>query len=184
MVVLGHSNNCVMTVDDFVKFYGFCVCRHDVFANQMYAGKFPYSWHLLWVLSQGEKFVHLLEADKKYVVASACAGHDLIEDTRMTYNDVKTEIGEEVADIIYACTEVRGKNRAERHSAEFYNTLKANKIAVFVKLCDIIANVKFSILENSSMLDKYRSEYPHLKEEIYTPEFDEMFLYLEKLLAI
>jgi (p)ppGpp synthase/HD superfamily hydrolase len=111
-------------------------------------------------------------------------GHDLIEDARVTYNDIRNNRGQPMADIIYACTELRGRDRNERHGAEYFKTLNDNRLAVFVKLCDIIANVTFSMLTGSTMYDKYRKEYPHMREELYghTVEFEDMFLHLERLL--
>lgn len=92
--------------------------------------------------------------------------------------------GKEVADMVYCCTEDKGKDRSERHSEKFYTELSANKWAVFVKLCDIIANVKFSLLTNSSMYSKYKFEFIKTKKYLYREEFKKMFDYLEKLLEI
>lgn len=124
-------------------------------------------------------------------------GHDLIEDARTTYNDIKqfkhkdpkssldgTILIPELANIIYACTELRGKNRSERHGHEYIQLLRENRLGRFVKLCDIIANVNYGLLTNSSMYNKYQDEYPHLYSELYTVEFKPMWDYLEKLLTI
>jgi len=168
--------------------------QHDVVCNQKYNKTLPYSFHLDCVLKQGEKFHHLI-VDKsssalvsnftiKNTIFIGCLGHDLIKDARMTYNDVKELWGEEIAEIIYLCTEERGKNRTERHSIEWYNTLTNNKLATFVKLCDVIANVKFSLLTNSSMYNKYQKEFAahkfyYEKQKDLKPMVD----YLEKLLS-
>ena len=41
-------------------------------------------------------------------------GHDLIEDTRVSYNDVMNHLGQEASDIVFAVTNDKGKNRQER----------------------------------------------------------------------
>ena len=163
--------------------------QHDVECNQRYATSFmediPYSFHLKAVACQAKMFDYLLANDSERTLAQMGAwGHDLIEDARVTYNDIRNNWGQPLADIIYACTELRGRDRNERHGAEYFETLNANRLAVFVKLCDIIANVTFSMLTGSTMYDKYRKEYPHMREELYdhTGEFEDMFEHLERLL--
>lgn len=155
---------------------------HDVDCNQKYGDGLPYSFHLKAVVSIAKKFIHLIDDADKCDVIIACLGHDSIEDARLTYNDIKNRFGEKVADIIYLCTEDKGRNRDERKSESWYNELRNNNLAVFVKLCDIIANSTYSYLTNSSMLNKYESEY-HQKvtkylyegiDDLYEPMFNEL----------
>lgn len=100
--------------------------KHDVGANQKYAGIHPYSFHLDMVASMVERFRPLLPNPnaESYEVAYASAYcHDLIEDARCSYNDVKemtNELGTKVADVAFLLTEYRGRNRAERHPAQYY----------------------------------------------------------------
>lgn len=160
---------------------------HDIDCNQKYNKTLPYSFHLDCVADQAEMFNHLLQPGLGSIdFWPSVYGHDSIEDARMTYNDLLTWFGELTAEAIYLCTENKGRNRLARKGKEWYEDLKTNKLAVFVKLCDIIANVKFSILTNSSMLSKYRSEYPTLVEYVLLSHKDltPMFLYLEQLLKI
>jgi hypothetical protein len=94
-------------------------------------------------------------------------GHDLIEDARLTYNDITFELSTHmirdaipIAEAIFACTECRGRNRKERHSEEYYSLLVSNDLAVYVKLCDILANVQFSKMTHANMYLLYRKEFP------------------------
>jgi hypothetical protein len=93
---------------------------------------------------------------------------------------------EALAEIIFLCTEMRGRNRAERKNDVFYQQLAQNELAVFVKLCDIMANLKYSILENSSMYDKYLAEWSKtrsiLKDHLTT--YQNMFAHIDKLLSL
>lgn len=170
---------------------------HDVRCNQKYDKNLPYSFHLKCVLKQGEKYFKLCKIRFNYMDTLTCClvGHDLIEDARLTYNDViflgretsvnSSIIPNEIADIIYACTEEKGKNREERHSEKFYLELGKNRLAVFVKLCDIMANVLYSKLTNSSMFDKYQKEFPNLKEYLFVQgEYDKLWNDLEKELNL
>lgn len=183
----------------------FCYYQHDVECNQKYGDGLPYSFHVGCVVSQVKKFEHLLGSirivnDKnsfsqavsiKTIVTAAAFGHDLIEDARMTINDIveqweKADYGNSnatrlMSEIIYCVTDEKGKTRAERKNDKYYSELKANKYAIFVKLCDIAANTLYSKLTGSSMYNKYKKEFPALKEKLYLKEYDELFTYVEQL---
>lgn len=88
-------------------------------------------------------------------------GHDLIEDTRVSYNDVKRQLGQAAADIIYAVTNEKGKNRKERANDKYYEGIRNTPGAVFVKLCDRIANVQYSKMTKSRMFEMYKKENEH-----------------------
>jgi len=151
-----------------------------------YKSLHPYSFHLQMVVKQAELFSHLVTTEQWEDVIIGCWGHDCIEDARVTYNDLIKEFGQTVADIIYCCTEEKGKNRAERHSDKYLKELAANPLAVFVKLCDLIANVKYSLLTNSSMYKKYQTEYTHFYAVVSpgNEHLKEMFEYLDNLFTV
>jgi len=100
--------------------------------------------------------------DDTVTLRTACLraawGHDLIEDTRVSYNDVKEQLGQEAADIIYAVTNEKGKNRKERANEKYYEGIRNTPGAVFVKLCDRIANVQYSKMTGSRMFEMYKKE--------------------------
>jgi (p)ppGpp synthase/HD superfamily hydrolase len=161
---------------------------HDVECNQKYNKNLPYSFHLEMVAKQADKYQHHIPSDNPYynAVWAGIWGHDSIEDARLTYNDVKEKFGEIAADIVYLCTEFKGKTRAERKPTEFYLQLRENDLATFVKLCDIMANTKFSLLTNSSMFNKYKAEYfEKVKPLLYmNNQYEDMWLELDKLYNI
>lgn len=143
--------------------------------NHMYDTYLPYEFHLRMVRNVGEKFKYLLDVFKEYYTGNqivnpvtqvstlnacmlACWGHDLIEDTRVSYNDVKEHLGQEAADIIYALTNEKGKNRKERANNKYYEGIRNTPGAVFVKLCDRIANVQYSKMTGSRMFEMYKKE--------------------------
>ena len=178
---------------DVLKFKDWAYYQHDIVCNQKYNKTLPYSFHLDLVANNATKFKHLVKENDRGITLMGALGHDLIEDARVTYNDIKQlplmdhlgfKISEQVADVIYACTELRGRNRGERHGEEYIHGLRDNRLGLFVKLCDIGANVGFGVLTNSSMVKKYREEFPKMKEKLYRKEFDELFVYIEKLLTL
>lgn len=185
------------------KFRKLIYNEHDVVCNQKYADKYPYSMHLSFVEAQGKKFRRLLPIEWVKnsgnhrsvdisiweIVKHALIAHDSIEDARFTYNDVlkacdsmgNYKAAVMVADIVYAVTDEKGKTRKERKNDKYYDELKANKLALFVKLADLAANTLFSKLSGSSMYDKYKKEWPKFKENLYLFEYDEFFEYIENI---
>lgn len=184
--------------------------------NHIYDDKLqvPYHFHLELVATVGSKFKHLLwyKHDDMfetsypvkepwnmessllwrdiwdYVVKPACYAHDAIEDARVTYNDIIKRSNSGVADICSAVTNAGyGKNRHERMPAERYSAILDTPFAVFVKLCDRIANVKYSAFWESKMFEMYKKENSHFKEMLYFQEYhdgtclDEMWNYLDQL---
>jgi (p)ppGpp synthase/HD superfamily hydrolase len=150
--------------------------------NHKYDEYLPYEFHLRMVVEVFNEFKNLLpekmytreeevhrglwetEDDTLNVIELSCWGHDLIEDTRVSYNDVKNKLDRYgyshpyVADIIYALTNEKGKNRKERANEKYYEGIRNTSGAVFVKLCDRIANVRYSKMIKSSMYEKYKKE--------------------------
>lgn len=92
------------------------------------------------------------------VIVAACLLHDTLEDTPTEYSGLKTEFGEEIAEIVYAVTDELGRNRTERKH-KTYPKIKANWKATVVKICDRIANVHQSIKDNPKLLAMYEAEH-------------------------
>lgn len=157
---------------------------HDIDVNQKYSKILPYSFHLDSVRKFALEFINLIPFEYEFDILVACQGHDLIEDARMTYNDVVILTNKFTADIIYSCTELRGRTRSERHGEEYIDGLKDNKYGLFVKLCDLMANISFSLATNSKMYYKYQKEFVHFKKELYLDEYKPMFDFIDKLLNV
>ena len=157
--------------------------------NHMYDKYLPYEFHLRMVVNVYEKFKHMLSnhhgvIDNQVNVYLACWGHDLIEDTRVSYNDVKEQLGQEAADIIYALTNEKGKNRKERANDKYYEGIRNTPGAVFVKLCDRIANVQYSKMTGSRMFEMYKKENINFMVSLDRQvgnDYEEMYQYLIKL---
>lgn len=127
--------------------------------------------------------------------------HDAIEDARLTYNDVKRLVSsnnsfyfveydkekdhanhhifrineEDVADIVYAVTNEKGKNRLERANEKYYQGIRENNLAVIVKICDRLANAFYSKMMGSRMVDVYKSEHQHFMDSIFEDTHSEFY---------
>lgn len=153
---------------------------HHTSTLQFYDGK-SYSVHLKRVVAAANKFIHLIPQDKREIVLAACWLHDTIEDCRLTYNDIKKVFGEEVADIVFALTNEKGKTRGQRADARYYEGIRNNDLSVFVKVCDRIANFEYSTERGSSMANVYKKEMDGFIGKLHTEKFTEMFSYLRKI---
>lgn len=138
----------------------------------------PYSIHLQMVYDIANRFIHLIPEEHQENVLAACWVHDVIEDCRQTYNDVKKATNIEVAEISYALTNEKGKNRDERANDKYYEGIKQTPFAVFVKACDRIANYEYSKMTGSGMREVYDKEMDNFIKKIYDEKYEELFNYL------
>lgn len=178
-----------------------CIDQHTK-TNHMYDTYLPYEFHLRMVNQVAVKFKNLLDntkdlsTGKEYLgfpfqktLQSTCLlatwGHDLIEDTRVSFNDVSSCLGQEVAEIVYAVTNEKGKTRKERANSKYYEGIRNTPGAVFVKLCDRIANVQYSKMTKSRMFEMYKKENDEFEKELgrHTEykNLEPMFNYLSEL---
>lgn len=142
------------------------IFEHHRSTNHKYDDYLPYEFHLNMVARVAKDFLHLISWDARESVELAAYGHDLIEDTRVSYNDVVEVLGIDVAKIIYAVTNEKGKTRKERANEKYYAGIREIPFATFVKLCDRIANVQYSKMTKSRMFEMYKKENDHFMKEL------------------
>lgn len=136
--------------------------------NQKY-GIFDYSTHLVEVLGKVYEYGHDICEDEKdiIIVAVSACFHDILEDTRTSYHDLKNILiselflistADKISDIVYAVTTPLGKTRSERHCPAYYEKIRNCKFASFVKVADRLANMKMCAIYDSSKLRMYIKE--------------------------
>jgi (p)ppGpp synthase/HD superfamily hydrolase len=126
--------------------------------NHKYDDYLPYEYHLRQVVKFARLFIDLIPKENQESVIYGAWGHDLLEDTRVSYNDIRKVVGLEAADLIYALTNEKGKSRSERANDKYYEGIRNTPFAVYVKLCDRLANVEYSYLTSSRMFEMYKKE--------------------------
>ena len=139
-----------------LKIMGFAIQAHTS-VNQEYDGK-PYSVHLCMVYTQAMRFIEHIPKKDRDNVLNAVWLHDTIEDCRLTYNDIVKISNVEVAEMVYALSNEKGRNRKERANGKYYKGIRETEFATFIKLCDRLANVIYSRETNSRMFDVYKKE--------------------------
>jgi (p)ppGpp synthase/HD superfamily hydrolase len=160
--------------------------------NHMYDTYLPYEFHLRMVANVADRFMDIFpwntedDCHFRNAIRIAAFGHDLIEDTRVSYNDVKAVLGIVAADIIYAVSNEKGKTRAERANDKYYEGIRNTPGAVFVKMADRIANVQYSKMSGSRMFRMYQKENAHFVKSLgfvegVEHELAPMYNYLETL---
>jgi (p)ppGpp synthase/HD superfamily hydrolase len=152
--------------------------------NHLYDKKFPYSFHLGMVEDVAIKFIHLIPFEDRDDVIAGCIVHDVMEDARQRFNDVKRSTTETIAGYSYALQNEKGKTRPERANEKYYKGIRAYKHATFVKLCDRFANAKYSKENGSSMFKTYLREMPEFKTHLFDGRYKDLWDELEKLFSI
>jgi (p)ppGpp synthase/HD superfamily hydrolase len=158
--------------------------------NQFYDGDKPYGYHLDMVAKEVYAYGHLVlvgEADLLPLFMGAWF-HDSIEDARLSYNDVKKialKLGltEEQAfmasEIVYALTNEKGRNRAERANEKYFEGIRETPYAPFVKLADRLANTSYAFSKGTAdslrMSKVYREELPGFLEALKVEGSDVRF---------
>ena len=149
---------------------------HDIKCNQKYGDDVPYSFHLNMVAELVIRYGNLV-CEYPYHIIPIVFGayfHDAIEDARQTYNDIKkialkymTEYQANIAtELVYALTDEKGRNRAERGSEKHYEDIRNTMYAPFVKWCDRYANTSHSIKVGDRMAETYKKEMPNFVEKL------------------
>lgn len=138
--------------------------------NQRYDDK-PYFVHLSSVAHYTEVYGHNVCESENDILPLIFGAyfHDSIEDARLTYNDV-TAIARKymtnqqaylAAEIVYALTNEKGRNRETRANDKYYSGIRETPFAPFVKMCDRFANMSYSSMNKSRMIDIYKKELEH-----------------------
>jgi len=144
--------------------------------NHFYDG-LPYAEsHLKMVVEFIEKYIYLIPENKRDLLFATGWLHDVLEDVHsITFGDIKKEFGDEIAEIVYACTNEKGRTRKERANEKYYQGIRETPYATFIKLCDRFANLTYSLQSGSSMAEKYKKENPDFMVSVYVPGYDVMF---------
>lgn len=152
----------------------FAIAAH---ANQMY-GTLPYSFHLDAVASLVKKYGE--------TAATVAYLHDVVEDTRVTLEEIENIFGSLVAKCVAILTDEPGQNRKERKSKTYAKMAKVTgeeNLALLVKAADRLANLRASITDkNDRLIATYRSEYPTFRVSVYRKNLcEEIWQELESL---
>lgn len=110
--------------------------------------------------------------------------HDLVEDTDTTIDDIKTNFGHKVADLVYLLTmNFKIENYHEQFVANF-DKLANNKDAVIIRCADIMDNARYIKLAPKETQEKVKEKHIYfynkfkeiLQHEPFWQEFEQIIL--------
>jgi (p)ppGpp synthase/HD superfamily hydrolase len=127
-------------------------------SGQTYDGS-PYTKHLEMVVTVAQKYLYYLDCHEREDALAACWCHDLIEDTTVTKNHLSEFLNDRIAEIVFSVTNEHAKSRIERNLKTF-SKIGSDNLAIFVKLCDRIANTSNSKVFATKIYSKYINEFP------------------------
>lgn len=172
---------------------------HAINAHKVVCHKYDnheYEHHLDMTDLIGKKFIYLIPEKDRSDVFGGIWEHDTIEDCGLTLNDVVKATNKRVGELAYACTNEKGRTRAERANNKYYRGIRNTEYATFVKLCDRIANVTYSLNSKNRMFEMYRKENTHFRRKLepwylkyvrifgVKGKYDDMWNYLDELLKV
>ena len=157
--------------------------------NHAYERIRPYGFHLDMVVNWVRKYIEEVCVSEQDILPIYFAAfyHDSIEDARLSYNDVmriaKELMNEEQAylatEIVYALTNEKGRNRAERANEKYFAGIREIPYAPFVKLADRLANTSYAFSKGTAdslrMSKVYREELPGFLEALKVEGTDVRF---------
>ncbi len=132
--------------------------------GQLYGDR-PYSFHLDSVAELATPF-----GSDAMIVAQL---HDLLEDTTTSVDEIAADFGFTIADAVMYLTDSNAKTRQVRKAEtnarlKSLNTYEESaRLALIVKACDRLANVRSSKTLSPSRLVRYKEEHSDFKNACY-----------------
>ena len=147
------------------------VAEHE-HQEQKYGSK-PYIYHLDNVFNEAIEFQdclngyyaqkHRLSDNYQQEITYLCYTHDIIEDCEISEWDLANITSVDNA----SRTKILSTNKS-KHVDDYYSQISKDLVNTFVKLCDRLANVRFSVKnpseKSTKVLIKYKNHQPLIKE--------------------
>jgi (p)ppGpp synthase/HD superfamily hydrolase len=172
---------------DIDKIRKFAINKHNLPSDCQRYGNAPYAVHLEAVVNVFHQYKFYIDEKFHKDVETSCWFHDLIEDTNVNVRIIANMTNYTVADIVYRVSNERGMDRKERNF-KTYLKIRFHDLAIFVKLCDRIANTRNSKRFGHKMFKVYKGEYPVFRYALNErglfkkmwEELDELYDYKEE----
>jgi|TARA_R110002060_G_scaffold30969_4_gene41574 (p)ppGpp synthase/HD superfamily hydrolase len=131
--------------------------KAKVYATHKHSGQIhgtrPFTTHLAEVVGVLHEFGYLDDN-----LTAAAWLHDVVEDTPVVIEEIYSEFGDRIGDLVDALTDGEGKTRMEKKQKP-YATIPNVSGAVIVKLADRIANVRHTIADENPGAERYYETY-------------------------
>ncbi len=143
---------------------------------QLY-GNHPYMYHL-----QNVAKIAMILCPSSFgpqdAINSVCSAwlHDILEDTNCPESEIIQACNPEVLEIVKCLS-----NDCE-NERRYFEKVAQNRIAIFVKVCDRISNVRECLKNGSPKINKYKRQNQMFHEILFRSRFEFAFDYLSKLM--
>lgn len=141
----------------------YCIVKHEGQVRK-YTGE-PYSNHPIEVMNIVRD--NICASNCTLEILQAALFHDLIEDTNVTFEDIRQKFGLEVALIVLDLTDPSKPsdgNRAQRKQIDLEHTASGSYQAKSVKLADLISNTRSIVEYDKNFARVYLAEKAKLLE--------------------
>jgi len=116
--------------------------------NQMYGDNDPYINHVKRVFERVSQASFNREINR--VARLVAILHDVVEDSDVSFEEIAEVFGDRVKNAVWFMT----RNKEKETYFEYISRLKNNDVAILVKTCDLIENLKHSYLDLKKHSDK------------------------------
>ncbi|MCS7073957.1 MAG: divalent cation tolerance protein CutA [Bacteroidia bacterium] len=141
-------------------------------------GEFPYIVHLELVDKLVNQFLYLLPSQYHLVAQTAAWLHDVLEDTGYTEIELQKRFPKSVCHVVKLLSK-----QANQSYDEYYANIASHPAAVFVKLCDRLANVRSSLIpRNDAKLNRYKLHQQNVQAFLNISPFTKIVAEIESLL--
>jgi len=155
--------------------------KHNNPGKSQRYGNAPYTKHLDDVNEIIDAYSFYLYTDDYLNVKAAGYLHDTVEDTDVSPKRLKEKFNKEIAMIVFRVSNERGFDRKEKNF-KTYPKIWVCPLAIYLKLCDRIANTRNSKSEGHSMYKVYKAEYAIFRYALKVDNlYPEMWNELDKL---
>ncbi len=146
--------------------------------NQTYDRiKLPYFYHLRQTDKNIDRFIDVLPAGKIFTLKTCSVLHDILEDTSCTFDQLKKEFSNEIAEVVLSVTKIEEYNNSNsdnfEYEEEYYKQVLKNKLGIFVKFADKCANNR----QNTRVLSQKRAIKSLKQHEIFKNTIYDKFQY-------
>ena len=146
--------------------------------NQKY-GDQPYMVHLEMVDKLVNQFIYLLPSQYHLFAQTASWLHDVLEDTGYTEIELQKRFPKQTCQVV----KLLSKHPNQSYD-EYYANIASNPVAVYVKLCDRLANVRSSLFpRNDEKLNRYKLHQQNVQAFLNISPFTKIVAEIESLLS-
>lgn len=150
--------------------------------SQTYGDGKPYRVHLEEVAGNVSRFANLFSPADLETLETAAWLHDTVEDTSTTLEDLRKAFGPGVAVTVSAVSNNPLLHGSALHCATYARIRSTGRLAVALKLCDRLANVRHSA-PGDHFWPRYKADWPVFCDTLYDAGdgLEPMWLALERL---